>query len=171
MKKQKLISLVFNLINDSNYFLLEAEKLDAKNISKKERLIRASILTAWAGFEGWINKTAFDFAQSMSHLSEVERGVLMEKRVELKNGKFLLTNNDKYESTENKMEFLVTTVAGRVFDKSNKYWKDFKEIKKIRDSIVHPKMNHRTSFNETHARMTISTLRYYQKLLSKKLYK
>lgn len=170
MKGQKLVSLVYDLIEDSTYFLHEAEKLDRPNVQQKERLIRASILAAWAGFEGWINKTASDFATSMKGLQDLERAFLIEKRVELKSGQFTISNSDKYESTENKMEFLIVTLAGKKLDKSDKYWVDFGRAKKVRDSIVHPKVDHRVTFTIDDARLTFGTLEYYRKLLSKRLY-
>lgn len=168
-ENKRIIHLIDNLFYDSKFFLLESKK----KISDKEsstRFIKASILLSWAGFEGWINKSCMDFSKTFKEITIHEKAFLIEKKVELKKGEFTITNSDKYESTENKIEFLINTIAKSHLDKSNIHWMEFKEIKIIRDSLVHPKIGKNTEFNIKSAEKTIKILLYYINLLSKKLY-
>jgi hypothetical protein len=127
MKKQKLLSLIIDLFQDSQFFIVEARKQEGSDNHK--RYIRASILTAWAGFEGWLNKTSLDFEQSFRGLTVHEKGLLKEKRIELKLGEFIITNSDKYESIDTKIEFLARKFAGKRLDRSTKNGKIFKTQK------------------------------------------
>jgi hypothetical protein len=170
MKRTKIVKVVFELFEDSNYFMNEAKKCD-QDSSSQQRFVRASILSAWAGFEGWINKTCFDLAKTLKNLTVHDRGFLLEKKVELKNGLFNLSNSDNYETIEHKIEFLVINIAHGRLDKKNRYWKNFKAVKGIRDSIVHPKETRNMACSIVDCDLTIETLKYYIALLAKKVYK
>jgi hypothetical protein len=103
-------------------------------------------------------------------LNVFEKGFLTEKRIEFKNGAFHPTSSIKYESTENKMEFLIVRFGGRAIDKSKRNWMDFKKVKRIRDSIVHPKNETKQTITLDDVDLTIKTLAYYRELMSKKLF-
>lgn len=162
---KNIVDFVFELFDDSRYFLSQS-KLTKRN----ETYLRASILTAWAGFEGWVNKTCLDFDSTLKDLTLLEHSFLQEKKIEFKKGHFELTNADKYESTENKLEFLITTIARSNLDKATKSWSDFQNVKGFRDAIVHPKLGRKIKFTINEAELTIDTLAHYLNLLSKKLY-
>lgn len=164
-----LVHFVFELFNDSKFFLNEAKKFDESS-KTSQKYLRASILSAWAGFEGWINKTCFDFAKTYNDLTEHEIAFLLEKRVELKDGNFKKTNSDKFESVENRLEFLLKRIGNYSIDKSTQHWNSFKNIKKIRDTIVHPKGTVNTDLNIKVTNETLQTLNYYLELTGKKLY-
>jgi hypothetical protein len=165
-----IINFISDLLEDSKFFLIEAKKQPSTNLIRK-RYLRASILFAWAGFEGWINKSCFDFSENLQNLSLHERAFLIEKRVETRKGEFHISNSDKYESTEEKIEFLLTTIAKKSLDKSTKYWQDFKEIKHYRDSLIHPKKGRTFKVNDDIAEKTLITLVHFLDLLSRRLYK
>ena len=169
-KEYNVVNFIFTLFEDSKSFLMNAKsKCDDPELS--ERYARASVLVAWAGFEGWLHKTCYDFAESSLDLSVFERGFLLEKKIELKNGQFVIQNAVKYESSENKLEFLLTRFANYNIDKQSLHWKDFKECKDLRDSVIHPKKNRKLKVNINDAEKNLKTLQYYLNLLSKKLYK
>ena len=170
IKKAGIVQLVFELLKDSQYFLKEAEKHQS-NEMLQQRFIRASIISAWSGFEGWINKTCSDFAKTIPNLGIHGIGFLLEKRIELKKGQFELTNSDKYESIENKMEYLLRRFANYTLDKSTKSWKNFVQAKIIRDSIAHPKEGRGTVYSLSDGILTIDTLRQFLNLLSKRIYR
>ncbi len=169
MSSGELVGFINNLFVDSKFFLIESKK-QIHNMELSSRYTKASMLFAWAAFEGWINKTSLDFSITMKRLTVHERAFLTEKRIELKNGVFQLTNSIKYESNQEKLEFLLSSIAKTKLNKSTKHWQDFQEIKKLRDSLVHPKLGSETSFNIEKAEKTIEVLVYYLNLLSKKLY-
>ncbi|MBI5021732.1 MAG: hypothetical protein HZB59_09860 [Ignavibacteriales bacterium] len=169
-KKMSIVKLVFDLIEDSNYFLKEAEKLE-NNSSVQQRFLRASLLSVWSGFEGWINKTCSDLAKTITDITVHEKGFLVEKRIEMKNGLFVLTNSDKYETIENKVDYLLRNFGNRRLDKSNKHWQNFKFVKELRDSIVHPKKINPPHLSISNVRLAIETIKYYLQLLSIRIYK
>jgi len=166
---QNLVDLVFALFDDSKFFLNSA-KININNQALAESYSRASVLVAWAAFEGWVNKTSIDFAETDSELSIIEKGFLLEKKVELKNGRFVISNVDKYENIENKIEFLLNKFVNFNIDKSTLHWQNFKTSKEMRDAIIHPKKTKQYNFNIKEAELNLRALEYYIMLLSKKLY-
>lgn len=93
----EIVEMINDLLQDSKYFLIEAKKHASRSVTAF-RYNKAAILFAWAGFEGWLNKSCLDFATNLNDLSIHEKGFLSEKKVELKKGGFSISNSDKYES-------------------------------------------------------------------------
>lgn len=168
-KSFNIVDFIFTLFEDSKSFLNSA-KVSVANSELTGRYSRASVLVAWAAFEGWINKTCSDFADTSQNLSISEKGFLLEKKVEIKSGKFIVCNSDKYESTENKVAFLLNQFANCRIDKSTVHWQNFKLSKELRDSIIHPKKDRILKLSTKEAELNLKTLQYFIKLLSKKLY-
>ncbi len=65
----------------------------------------------------------------------------------------------------------MTTIANHNFDKSTKQWQDFQEVKKYRDSLVHPKLGRANAIDIDKAEKTLNTLVHFLNLISQKLYK
>ncbi|MFA5804130.1 MAG: hypothetical protein WC879_05765 [Melioribacteraceae bacterium] len=166
---KNIVQVITSLFEDSKYFLLEAQK-HAVQDPITDRYIKASLLLAWAAFEGWINKTSLDFAKSFKDLSVNEKAFLQEKRVNMDKGQFRISNGDKYESIENKLEFLLVTIAKSNLDKSTKHWQDLLNAKELRGSLVHPKESRLIEYKIHMADDTIKVLSYYLNVLSKKIY-
>jgi hypothetical protein len=166
---KNIVQVIISLFEDSKFFLLEAQKRAVQD-PITERYIKASLLLAWAAFEGWINKTSLDFANSFKDLSIHEKAFLQEKRVNVDKGQFRISNGDKYESIENKLEFLLVTIAKSNLDKSTKHWQDFVNAKELRDSLVHLKESRLNDYKISIADDTIKVLTYYLNVLSKKIY-
>ncbi|MBK6912442.1 MAG: hypothetical protein IPH11_01710 [Ignavibacteriales bacterium] len=168
-KSYKVVDLIFSLFEDSKFFLNQA-KINNANDNISERYSRASVIVSWAAFEGWINKTCDDFAETSTSLSVSESGFLKEKKVELKNGEFVVSRIDKYETTENKLEFLLRKFTDSKIDKSQIYWQNYKFSKDLRDSIMHPKKSKSAFIDIQSAETNFNTLKYFIDLLSRKLY-
>lgn len=79
-KSYKVVDLIFSLFEDSKFFLNQA-KINNANDNISERYSRASVIVSWAAFEGWINKTCDDFAETSTSLSVSESGFLKEKKL------------------------------------------------------------------------------------------
>lgn len=82
-KQYGVVDFIFALFEDSKYFLNQAKINNTKN-SLSERYARASVIVSWAAFEGWINKTCEDFAETSPNLSHLEVGFLKKKKWRLK---------------------------------------------------------------------------------------
>ena len=166
---QSTVVFIRSLFEDSRYFLSKAHnEMDLQGI---QRYLRASVLCVWAAFEGWINKTCYDFARTSKELNMLEKGFLLEKRVAMKGGEFQLENTDKYESTEVKLEFLLRRFAAHKLNKSDVRWQRFQEAKNLRDRIVHCKMGNPPVLTIKTVENSVSSITDYLSLLSKKIYK
>jgi len=168
-KNYEVVDLIFSLFEDSKYYLNKA-KINNTEDGLTVRYARASVIVSWAAFEGWINKTCDDFAETSQSLSISEVGFLKEKKVEMKNGEFVVSNGDKYETTENKLEFLLRKFTNYKIDKSKIYWQNYKLSKNLRDSIMHPKKSKTSMIDIQSAETNLNTLKYFIEILSKKLY-
>jgi hypothetical protein len=133
-------------IEYSEKFLDEARIKD-QDWSAKPYII-GSILFSWIAMESFINNRMADFAAlPEGYLSEHEKGFLQEKQVKLqiagKNaGKFIVSNQDSYVKIEEKLLFLISK-CGKSLSvpiKTSNIWTPLKQIKKIRDSLTHPRV-------------------------------
>ncbi|MFN0157086.1 MAG: hypothetical protein ACKVRP_03320 [Bacteroidota bacterium] len=168
-KNIKIVDFIWGLFDDVDFFLLEAEKNET-NLQSRQRYLRVSVLCAWAAFEGWINKTCYDFAITDKSLGICERAFLLEKRVLLDKGEFAVGNADKYESTEAKFEFLLRRFGRLKLDKSTTQWLRYETAKKLRDSIVHPKRDRTTELEIEVVKQAVDSMKSYINLMSKKIY-
>lgn len=171
MKKSKenFAEIIFDLFTDSSEFLRMAE-INEDETDVCQRFCRASILASWAGFEAWINKTCVDFANNDNKLTLLERALLLERRVNFEHGVFSISNSIKYESVENRLEFLIAKYGKQKIRKNTPQWNRFKESKKIRDSITHPKVQSQTFVDIVEAKDNLHVLKHYLKFASKQIY-
>lgn len=171
MKKSKenFAEIIFDLFCDSAEFLRMAE-INEDETDVCQRYCRASILASWAGFEAWINKTCTDFANNDNKLALLERALLLERRINFEEGEFRISNSIKYESVENKLEFLIARYGKQKLRKNTLHWNRFKESKKIRDSITHPKVQSQTYVEIVETKENLQVLKHYLKFASKQIY-
>ena len=172
MTKQELriVDFIWALFEDVDHFLREADK-NQNDLMSQQRHLRVSILCAWGAFEGWINKTCSDFATTDSSLAPCELGFLLERRVRLEKGEFYVSNSDKYESTEAKLEFLLRRFGQTKLNKSTVQWERYQAAKHMRDSIVHPKNNRPMKLEVADVKQAVKALKDYINLMSNKIYK
>ena len=168
-----LDKFVKDLINDSKYFLDKAKEIiDKKN---KLRYIKAVITTIWSALEGWINCVSSDFVLlPETKLQLHEKAFLLEKKFELtKRGEFKITEQDQYNSIEDKILFLLKRFGNYEINKNSKLWNDFKITKKLRDALVHPKSERIETKNLTikNAEISIDSVIEILKLLTVKIYR
>jgi len=137
---------VIDLLDDSNNFLFYAKQQDREGHEKHKLMYsRAVIITSYSALEGWLNYISSSFAEQddSSVLNQYEKAFLLEKKIEIDdNGDIQITNQDKYENTTKKLQFILKKF-GNYDIKNNdpKLWSDFKKFEKIRNILVHPKRN------------------------------
>ena len=123
---------------DALQFLNDAERM--KSPEKRERLLRASILTAAAAFEAWTNFLADRIAQAGEvaggRLGEFEIDCLREKHKVLQKGK--VKDERKLYSAKDRFLLLFRLLSG---DKEfpDEMLSRLEKSFEVRDEVVHPK--------------------------------
>lgn len=168
-KELDITDFIISLFRDADHFLLESEKY-GNDLPLQQRYLRVSILCAWAGFEGWLNKSCNDFLNTDNSLQIIEKGFLSEKKINLEKGEFIIGSVDKYESTESKIEFLLHRFGQKKLDKSTVRWQTYQRAKSIRDSIIHPKHERAEEFTLDNVKRSVKVLKEYLNLVSKILF-
>lgn len=130
--------VVNHLFEDSEFFLQEAKKLQWKDQHTTRRYIRASIITAFAALEAFLN-TMLYLVDQADDLELVERAFVQEKRVELTEDGYFDIKGQKFSSIEEKIRFVHWRREGVRIPKGNAAWESFVEAKRLRDELVHPK--------------------------------
>jgi len=130
--------VIDHLFEDSEFFLQEAKKLQGQGQHVSRRFIRASIITAFAALEAYLNTMLF-FLDEADDLELVERAFIQEKRVELTEWGYFDLAGHRFQSLEEKIRFLYWKAQGLRIPKGDAVWQSFIEAKKLRDEIVHSK--------------------------------
>ena len=75
---------------------------------------------------------------NMALLSVHERGLLLQRPVRLKNGRFVLENGESYSRISERITFLIKKFSGEEI-RDEDWWAALAMSIKIRNSITHPK--------------------------------
>lgn len=126
-----------NLMEEAKRFY-EKAKAEANNEGKNAYL-HSALLLAFASLEANINAIADDFSLREKDLTILEQSILFEKRFEIDNGKFKLTNDLKMYRIEDRIQFLYHRFAGEPINRDSDWWNAFKEGINLRNKLTHPK--------------------------------
>jgi hypothetical protein len=102
-----------------------------------------SVILAWSAIESFVNNRLDDFDSLPPRLfAPHERAFLTEQTLTFINsgkkaGQFIITGT-YYRKLTDKILFLVSKCGSRI-EKGNKLWTDFDNLKKVRDSLIHPR--------------------------------
>ena len=169
----RIEQFIKTFIKDSRYFLKEAKNNSSSN-ELRLRFIKASIIASWSTLEGWLNCISYQFGTFLSRrqIELHEKAFLLEKKLELRNGKWKISNSDDFQRVEDKILFLLNRFGPHEFDKTSKLWSDFQKIKRIRNGLVHPKTGKLEIKDLTlkNAELAIETVITTLKMLTKKIY-
>ncbi|MGA3323464.1 MAG: hypothetical protein ABSF45_03250 [Terriglobia bacterium] len=130
--------VVNHLFEDSEFFLEEAKKFQGEDPHVTRRYVRASIITAFAALEAFLN-TMLYLLDEGADLDLSERAFIQEKRVELTEDGYFDMKGQRYPSLEEKIRFMYWHREGIRLPKGNAAWQSFVDAKRLRDEIVHPK--------------------------------
>ena len=124
------------LLEEAKRFL---EKSKAETSADgKTAYLHAALNLGFCALEAHINSIADDFS-SRQDLSPLDRSILLEKRVELKNGRFELVDKLKLFRLEERMEYFHRKFSGKPLDKSVSWWSQLKDGLDLRNGLTHPK--------------------------------
>jgi hypothetical protein len=130
--------VVHHLFEDSEYFLQEAKKLEAKDPHVSRRYVRAAIITALTAVEAFVNTMLF-LLEEGTDLDLAETAFVQEKRLELTEDGYFGVRGHRFSSLEEKIRFLHWRREGVGIPKGDAAWRSFIEAKRLRDELVHPK--------------------------------
>jgi hypothetical protein len=124
------------LLEESKRFLEKA--MDSDDDTATTAYLHASLNLGFCAFEGHVNGIADDLAER-PELELVERGLLTERDVRFRNGKFELTSSLKMSRLEDRIEFLIHKFSGAPVDKGRDWWDGLKAGLDLRNKLTHPK--------------------------------
>jgi len=132
----ELDSFSEELLEQAKRFLEKSK--DTKDEKAINAYLNASLLIAVSSLEAFIYGIADDFSSS-ENFSLLEKALLTEKEIELKNGEFKLTKKLKMSRLTERIELLSIKFNSKNNIKSEKWWDGLLEGIGIRNDIVHPK--------------------------------
>jgi hypothetical protein len=165
---------VIDLIDDANNFLFYANDAE-RQCDEKQKLMysRAVIVTSYSAFEGWINYISSSYAahDNTIVISQFEKSFLLEKKIEVNNnGEIQITNQDKYENTCKKLQFILKRFGNYDLKKSDPcLWADLKKIERIRNLLVHPKKSTDKKIDLDDAKFCLKTITKVIEILKEKI--
>lgn len=124
------------LFEEAKAFLEKAKTTSSPEI--KTACLHASLLVGFCSFEAHLNSITDDFL-TRTDLGLLDKSILSEKEIELKDGEFQLTNRLKMFRLEDRIDFLSNRFSTTSLDKSATYWGEFKLALKLRNELTHPK--------------------------------
>lgn len=131
-----LVNMPHELLNEAKWHLNEAERY-AKSVFELEREVRATAFYAIAAVESFMNKVAHEHVLKNPGLDQRVKDYLMEKYSQIEKGE--LKEKERLLSLDEKFDGWTKIITGKVFDKSDAVWGDFKKVKDFRDNFVHYK--------------------------------
>lgn len=100
--------------------------------------LHAALLLGYCALEAHINNVADDFSDR-PEFSTLERSILKEREVILRNGQFELSNTLKMFRLEDRFEFLHRCFQKRPLNKTESWWSSLKAGLELRNGITHPR--------------------------------
>ncbi len=154
----------------------ESEEADSER--KENAYLIGSILLSWMAIESLVNNMMQDFVSlPKGTFTTHEIGFLQEKHVRFENsggnlGSFVIEKTDEFRRLEDKVLFLIVKFGGaKKVDKGSRLWQKFKESKRIRDMLSHPRRDKDVIVKREHSIQAIETAREIMNLLSKAVWK
>lgn len=125
-----------DLINEAKRFLEKVRK--EKDVHGREAYLHAALLIAFAALEAHINSIVDDFS-FRKDLTPLEKSILFEKELSLKEGEFKVTEGLKMYRLEDRIEFIVKKFSGKRLRKDERWWTKLKSGLHLRNKLTHPK--------------------------------
>ncbi len=132
-----LSSFASELLEEAKRFLEKAHQ--ATEPDGRKAYLHAAVMVGFAAFEAHVNSIADDFL-SRTDLDPNERGVLAEHTVELIDGEFREKESLKIWRVEDRVLFLCRRFSKTPVDRRAPYWSDFVEASRLRNRLIHPKL-------------------------------
>lgn len=122
---------------DADYFFNQALAIKDDE-AKAKRFFRASILSCFSALEAYINFIGLAFERGKV-FKPFEIALLTDKKFEFNGKQFELTEKTEFKKLDDKMKFIINKFLPSFNFEKEKCWSSFKEFKKLRDELTHPK--------------------------------
>ena len=130
--------LASKLFEEAKRFLERAKESESR-LEDSEAFLHAALNLSFCSLEAHINSIADDFL-TREDLSPNEQALLRERRLDLRDGKFVVTEHLQIYRLEDRILFLCNRFSGDPQVKvSEAYWSQFKEALHLRNALTHPK--------------------------------
>lgn len=123
-------------LEDAHKLAIEVKGNSEERLAK--RYYRASIFYAVSGIEAFVNYIGDVFEKGKA-AQPYEIAFLNDKKFGILEGKFVILEDVRYSSVEEKLKFLLHRFVPDFDFGNNPSWSRFIEFKKFRDSLVHPR--------------------------------
>ncbi len=130
--------LVDHLFEDAKYFLHEAEEYERTNVLICRRYIRAAVISAFAGLEGFVNTLCEIGAEHPADWGLLEQALVEGRRVGFSEEGYFEIQGSRLYSLEDKLKFFHWRLHGLPISGDRMTWAAFLEAKHFRNTIVHP---------------------------------
>jgi hypothetical protein len=124
-------------LNDADYFFNQA-KASKSDEALAKRFFRASIFSSFSAIEAYINFIGVTF-EIGKVFKPFEIALLTDKKFEFNGKEFELTEKLEFKRLEDKLKFILNKFIPEFNFEKEKCWSSFKEFKKLRDELTHPK--------------------------------
>lgn len=123
-------------LQDAHYFAQVASSSTDEKEAK--RYYRVSIFCTMSAVEAFINHIADTFNQGGTN-PPYENAFLTDRKFEIVGGSFQIVDKAEYHRAEEKLRFLLSKYKPDFDFFRESCWGRFKELKKFRDQITHPR--------------------------------
>ncbi|MDC0760575.1 hypothetical protein POF51_07725 [Brevibacillus sp. AG] len=120
---------------DANEFLQKADSLSEQ---ESKKYYRASIFYIFSAIEAFVNYIG-DTIEKGGGAQQFEVAFLTDRKFGLEKDEFKITPKSEYHKIEEKLRYLIKKYAKNTNIINTNSWANFKDFKKLRDSIVHPR--------------------------------
>lgn len=125
-------------LEDSNYFAVKASK--ANNERESKRYYRAAVFCTMSAVEAFTNYVG-DILSQGEILQSYEVAFLTDRKFDISGGTFQILDQMEYHKLEDKLKLLISKfIPDFSFDKTP-IWSRLFELKKLRDTITHPRQD------------------------------
>jgi hypothetical protein len=129
-------SFAQSLLEEAKRFLEKAEI--ERTPEGRAAYLHAALMLAFGGLEAHVNSISSDFLVR-NDLSVLDRALLSERDIQLRRGKFEVTDRLKINRLEDRIQFLHHRFSGLELDTNSSWWSKFKAGLDLRNQMTHPK--------------------------------
>ena len=127
----------------ANQLLEEAKRFfekgrEASDVVTKDASFHAALMLAFCAFEAHINSIGEELSGGIL-LSVHEKGMLLERDVQLEGGEFKLKENLKIARLEDRVQFLHAKFSGKPLDTASAWWTKLVNALQLRNQLTHAK--------------------------------
>jgi hypothetical protein len=126
------------LFDEAKRFLEKAQACDV-DAAGREAFLHASLNLGFCALEAHLNAIADDFA-TIQDLSLQDKSLMFERRIELIDGKFELSEQLQMYRLWDRLLFFGRRFSGETMDTSSPFWGELKNALNIRNDLTHPKV-------------------------------